>query len=167
MRESSVTTKLRVEFKGSQKTSTGKSINDFLHAGSKLQEGLIHVLMRWRRWPYVFAADVEKMFRQINVHADDRKFQCILWESDPTKEPATYELSTVTHGLTCAPWRFDYCTSWLMMRVCASRLLLRWSFETFTSMTSYLASTPLPLRRKRFARLTNSLLRVGSNFRSG
>jgi len=35
---------------------------------------------------------------------EDRKFQCILWGTDSTKEPSTYELCTVTYGLTCAPY---------------------------------------------------------------
>ena len=70
LRESSLTTKLRVVFNGSQKTPTGRSINDFLHAGPKMQQELMDVLMRWRRWPYVFSSDAEKMFRQIVVHLE-------------------------------------------------------------------------------------------------
>ena len=36
IRESSITTKLRVVFNGSSRTSTGVSLNDILHTGAKL-----------------------------------------------------------------------------------------------------------------------------------
>ncbi|XP_071057061.1 uncharacterized protein [Onthophagus taurus] len=86
-RESSSTTKLRVVFNGSQKTSTGILLNDCLHTGPKLQIELIDVLVRWRRHSVVFACDLEKMYRQIRLHTDD-----------------SYQLSTVTYGLACAPY---------------------------------------------------------------
>lgn len=46
------------------------SINDILHTGPKLQNNLAVVLMRWRFFRIVFCADIEMMYRQINI--DDR-----------------------------------------------------------------------------------------------
>lgn len=63
--------KLRVVFNGSQKTNLGFSLNDVLHIGPKLQTDITDTLLRWRRHRYVFAADIEKMYRQIRVHADN------------------------------------------------------------------------------------------------
>lgn len=48
LRESSTTTKLRVVFNGSSRTSTGVTLNDCLHSGPKLQQDLDAVLLRWR-----------------------------------------------------------------------------------------------------------------------
>ncbi|XP_071056929.1 uncharacterized protein [Onthophagus taurus] len=84
IRESSTTTKLRVVFNGSQTTSSGLSLNDCLHTGPKLQSELVDVLLRWRRHPVAFACDLEKMYRQIDVHQDDWQFQRIVWRENHT-----------------------------------------------------------------------------------
>jgi len=101
-REQSLTTKLRMVFNGSSLTTSGYSLNDLLHTGAKLQTELFDVLIWFRKFYYVFSTDVEKMFRQIKVYPDHRAFQRILW-MDPVKGLQTYELSTVTYGLVCAP----------------------------------------------------------------
>ncbi|XP_046810004.1 uncharacterized protein LOC124420590 [Lucilia cuprina] len=54
LRESSTTTKLRVVFNGSCKTSSGLSLNDILHTGPKLQLEISDVITRWRQYRYVF-----------------------------------------------------------------------------------------------------------------
>ncbi|KMQ82160.1 gag-pol polyprotein precursor, partial [Lasius niger] len=102
LRESSSTTKLRVVFNGSSRTNTGVSLNECLHAGPKLQQDLDAVLLRWRTHAFVFAADIEKMYRQILIHPDDRDLQRILWST--VGAPQDFQLCTVTYGLTCAPY---------------------------------------------------------------
>ncbi|XP_029165881.1 uncharacterized protein LOC114936752, partial [Nylanderia fulva] len=103
-RETSTTTKLRVVFNGSQKTNLGLSLNEYLLVGPKLQTDLADILMRWRRHRYVFAADIEKMYRQIRVHEDDWPLQKILWRDSLDERPQEYALCTVTYGLACAPY---------------------------------------------------------------
>ncbi|KMQ86362.1 gag-pol protein [Lasius niger] len=102
LRESSSTTKLRVVFNGSAPTSSGISLNDCLHAGPKLQQDLDAVILRWRMHAFAFAADIEKMYRQIVIHPEDRHYQQILWATSDS--PRSYQLTTVTYGLTCAPY---------------------------------------------------------------
>lgn len=78
LRENSRTTKLRVVFNGSSRTSSGLSLNDILHAGSKLQMDISDILL-WIRTPKIlFSTDIEKMFRQIAVHRDDWDLQRIV-----------------------------------------------------------------------------------------
>ncbi|XP_026828149.1 uncharacterized protein LOC113562575 [Ooceraea biroi] len=102
LRQQSTTTKLRVVFNGSYRTKSGYSLNDCLHTGPKLQQDLDAVLLRWRVHPYVFAADIEKMYRQILVHPDDQPAQKIIWsEAGP---PLEYLLCTVAFGLACSPF---------------------------------------------------------------
>nr|XP_034195039.1 uncharacterized protein LOC117611213 [Osmia lignaria] len=72
VKESSETTKVRVVFDASAKTSTGISLNDTLLNGPILQDTLYKLLLRFRSYTYVLTADIEKMFRQIRVHPDDR-----------------------------------------------------------------------------------------------
>ncbi|XP_011883842.1 PREDICTED: uncharacterized protein LOC105570992 [Vollenhovia emeryi] len=102
-REGSSTTKLRVVFNGSSRSSTGWSLNDILHTGAKLQVDLLNVLLWFRQFRYVFSSDVEKMYRQIKIHKADWDFQRILW-MDTFNKISTYQLTTVTYGLACAPF---------------------------------------------------------------
>ncbi|XP_076243414.1 uncharacterized protein LOC143184816 [Calliopsis andreniformis] len=71
IKQSSLTTKLRVVFDASAKTSTGTSLNDHLLTGPTIQETLYALLIRFRSHSYVLTADIEKMYRQVWVHPDD------------------------------------------------------------------------------------------------
>ncbi|XP_068987590.1 uncharacterized protein [Bombus flavifrons] len=103
IKESSDTTKLRVVFDGSAISTTRVSLNDMLHTGPKLQEDLIEILLRFRSHQYVLTGDIEKMYRQILVRPEDRKYQLILWRNS-NGEVDTYQLNTVTFGLSAAPY---------------------------------------------------------------
>ncbi|XP_076301661.1 uncharacterized protein LOC143219643 [Lasioglossum baleicum] len=103
-RESSSTTKLRVVFNGSSKTTTGISLNDILHSGPNLLPEIPDLLLRWRCHAIVFAADMEKMYRQIWLADEDRHAQSILWRRDSDGEVDEYRLRTVTYGLACTPY---------------------------------------------------------------
>ncbi|XP_046480980.1 uncharacterized protein [Neodiprion pinetum] len=103
LKEDRVTTKLRVVFNGSCRTSSGVSINEILHAGGKLQVDASDVLIWLRRSRWIFGTDIVKMFRQIKVHQDDWDYQRILW-FDEDENFVTFRLTTVTYGMTCAPW---------------------------------------------------------------
>ncbi|KAK9754418.1 hypothetical protein QE152_g1292 [Popillia japonica] len=50
----------------------------------------------------VLTADIAKMYRQVLISDDDRKFQRILWRNDPSQPIQTFELSTVTYGTASA-----------------------------------------------------------------
>ena len=54
IRQSSLTTKLRVVFNRSQKTTFGISLNENLHTGPTLLPELFDVILRWRRYKVVF-----------------------------------------------------------------------------------------------------------------
>ncbi|XP_075162844.1 uncharacterized protein LOC142235477 [Haematobia irritans] len=61
------TSKLRVVFNASNKTSNGNSLNDILHVGPTLQQDLVFLIVRWRIFRYVFNCDITQMYRQIRV----------------------------------------------------------------------------------------------------
>ncbi|KAK9502664.1 hypothetical protein O3M35_011389 [Rhynocoris fuscipes] len=100
------TSKIRVVFNATSKTTTGYSLNDLLYAGPKLQPLLSDVISLFRQFLYVFVCDIRQMFRQIAIHPDDYPFQCILWRDDPSKPLQTYYLTTVTYSTRCAPYLF-------------------------------------------------------------
>lgn len=104
LKESSTTTKLRAVFNASQCTSNGKSLNETLLVGPRLQDDLIDIVIRGRKHRIVFGGDIEKMYRQILIHPDDQKYQRIFWRSQSNEEVKEYELKTVTYGTAPAPY---------------------------------------------------------------
>ncbi|XP_031348314.1 uncharacterized protein LOC116174518 [Photinus pyralis] len=126
--ENKVTTKLRVVFDGSAKTNNGLSLNSILHVGPPLQQELLLILLRFRTYQFVISSDVEKMFRQIEVHKNDRKYQRIFWRSSRTQPLQTYELNTVTYGTGPAPYLAMRCIKQLGLEAtstpCARRAIL-------------------------------------------
>ncbi|KAG8226156.1 hypothetical protein J437_LFUL007393 [Ladona fulva] len=103
-KESSSTTKLRVVFNGSQRTSRGVSLNSKLHTGANLLPDLGDVVSRLRGYRFVFTADIEKMFRQILVDERDQNLQNILWRFNVNDPLLSYRLQTLTYGLVCSPF---------------------------------------------------------------
>ena len=61
MREESVTTKLRVVFDGSAKTTTNLSLNDVQLVGPVVQSDLFSILLRFRKHKFIAVADIEKI----------------------------------------------------------------------------------------------------------
>lgn len=82
------------------KTSNDIALNNILMVGPTIQEDLIAILIRFRSHIYAFIADIAKMYRQIALHPDDRKFHKILWRDDTKNQIKTYNLNTVTYGVS-------------------------------------------------------------------
>ncbi|XP_055912786.1 uncharacterized protein LOC129946567 [Eupeodes corollae] len=104
IKPTSTTTKLRVVFDGSAKSTTGVSLNQLMLVGPKLQDDITTILMRWRKHKYVFTSDIEKMYRQIELHEDHQDYQRILWRSSNDRPIKEYKLTTVTYGTASAPY---------------------------------------------------------------
>ncbi|GBM75309.1 hypothetical protein AVEN_126684-1 [Araneus ventricosus] len=104
LRPSSITTKLRVVFDASAKTTTGYSLNDLLCAGGVLQDDLFSILTRFRKHQYAFTADISKMFRQIEINPSQRKYLKILWKEGLEENVKVFALKTVTYRTTSAPF---------------------------------------------------------------
>ena len=66
-KESSNTTKLRVVFDASTKSTNGYSLNDNLLVGAIIQDDLFNLLLRFRTHTHVIIADIEKMYRQFLI----------------------------------------------------------------------------------------------------
>jgi len=113
LKETSSTTKLRVAFNDSEKSSNGVSLNDILMIGPKVQDDLFDVVQRFGLHRIVMSADV-KMYRQVWVHPDDRCLQRILWRKTPDRPITTYELNTVMYGTASAPFLATRCQQQLI-----------------------------------------------------
>lgn len=100
-KESSTSTKIRVVFDASCKTTNGFSLNDRLLTGPVLQSDLFTIILRWRKNYIAFAADISKMYLQFRVHPEDAKFQRVLWPIN--EEICQFISTTVTFGTGSAP----------------------------------------------------------------
>lgn len=96
--------KVRVVFDASMKTSVG-SLNDWLLPGPKLQKDVADIIMGFRQHLIGITTDLVKMFRQVLVAPEDRRFQTAWWRPSPTDDPVIYELNTVTYGLTSSAFQ--------------------------------------------------------------
>ena len=102
IKEDSITTKVRVVFDGSAKTSSGVSLNDSLMVGPTIQDDLFSLLIRFRSHKYALTADIEKMYRQVLVHPDNAIYQKIIFRKATSEPTKSYSLNTVTYGTSCA-----------------------------------------------------------------
>lgn len=100
----STTTKLRVVFDASRKTSTGLSLNDCMMVGPKVQDDLFDIMLRFRLRKIAFTADIAKMYRQILIKDEQQNYQRILWRESRSENIKEYRLKTVTYGTCTAPY---------------------------------------------------------------
>ncbi|KAI5748201.1 hypothetical protein M8J77_022994 [Diaphorina citri] len=96
--------KLRPVFDASCATTSGKSLNDILHTGPKLYNELLTILLSFRLFEVAFTTDIKKMYLQILVHPDHRKYQKIVFRPTPGEPLRSFALNTVTFGLTPSPF---------------------------------------------------------------
>lgn len=108
-KESSTTTKTRVVFDASAKSSNGVSLNDVLMVGPNIQQDIVSITLRFRTHRYAMTADITKMYRQISIHATDYDLQRIVWRKSPQEEMGHYHLTTVTYGTAPASFLATRC----------------------------------------------------------
>lgn len=104
IKEQSSTTKIRVVFHASSKSSNGVSLNDSLMIGPTIEPDVVDKEMRIRLFKYLFLCDAQQMYRQFRMHEADWPFQQFVWrenENDPIQE---YCLATVMFGEASAPF---------------------------------------------------------------
>ncbi|GBM39557.1 hypothetical protein AVEN_52914-1 [Araneus ventricosus] len=104
LRPDNKTTRLRVVFNASSKTSSGYSLNDLLYKGGVLHEDLFSILIRFRKHTYAFTADIKQMFRMIELNESQTRLQDILWKNRKSSPTKVYELRTVTYETASAPY---------------------------------------------------------------
>ncbi|CAG7821711.1 unnamed protein product [Allacma fusca] len=105
MKEASTTTKLRVVFDASAKSTSGVSRNDQLMIGPVIQEELFAILTRWRIHVVPICADIKQMYRHIWMHPEDCNYQRVLWRESPSLPLKENRALTVTYGEASAPFQ--------------------------------------------------------------
>ena len=98
-KEDSTTTKLRVVFDGSAKSSTGVSLNGSLMVGPTVQEDLFSILIRFCFQQVGLPADIAKIYRQIALESVAKDFHRILWRDSITDSIQQFRMARVTYGI--------------------------------------------------------------------
>ena len=88
------TTRVRVVYDASAKQG-GPSLNDCLCKGPKFDQKILDILLRFRTYKAILAADIEKAFLMVAVAKEDRDVLRFLWVVDPTaSDPEVIVLSS-------------------------------------------------------------------------
>jgi len=67
-----------------------------------IQNTLFAHLIHFRTYKYILIADIEKMYLQVLVHPDERRYQRVLWRGKNKIE--TYQLNTLAFGISSSPF---------------------------------------------------------------
>lgn len=105
----STTTKTRIVFNGSSASSSGMSLNDVQCTGPVIQPDAVQLLLRFRQHKTVVKGDISKFYRTIEVDPEQRKYQRIYWRKSLDDPLDTYELNTVTYGLSSSSFLSARC----------------------------------------------------------
>ncbi|GFT94522.1 uncharacterized protein TNCV_248351 [Trichonephila clavipes] len=84
-------------------TDNGLSLNDIQLNGGVIFDDLYAQMIGFRTFRYALTADIKKMYRMILIDSERRCLQQILWKDNKHGRAKTYELQTVTYGMTSAP----------------------------------------------------------------
>ncbi len=106
---SSTTTKLRVVFDGSAKSTTGVSLNDTLMVGPNIHSPLLDVLLRFRLYRIALTADVSKMYRAIELSERDKDYHRFVWRKHPNEPLIDYRMTRITFGISASSFAANMC----------------------------------------------------------
>ena len=99
------TTKLRVVFDDSARTTSGHSFNETLMTGPTLYPTLTDILVRFR---VAISGDVSKRYRAIDLSPEDRNYHRFVWRADKSSPVQDFRVKRVTFGVTASP--LDVCS---------------------------------------------------------
>ncbi|XP_072400810.1 uncharacterized protein [Diabrotica undecimpunctata] len=104
IREQATSTKLRIVYDFSAKSTSGYSLNDLTLKGYQVQDNLFDILCRFRTFKFILTADIKMMYREIEMSPKHRYLQNILWRDSPSEDFKCIELSRLSFGQNCSPF---------------------------------------------------------------
>jgi hypothetical protein len=104
LKPTNTTTKCRIVFDASAKTSSGVSLNDVLMTGPKLQVDIVPLFIRFRSHIVAMSADIVKFYPQFHVSSKQTDYQRLVWREEPQDPLLDYRMVRLTFGVTTAPY---------------------------------------------------------------
>ena len=99
---SSTSTKMRVVFDASAKSTSGTSLNDHLLVGPTVHPSLLDVLIRLRRHRIALTTDVSRMFLAVLVPTDQPVLHRFIWRRESIKSLVDYRITRLTFGVSAS-----------------------------------------------------------------
>ena len=100
--ETSSTSKIRIVFDASAKSTSGASLNDQLLVGPTVHSSLIDVLMRFRIHKVALTADVSRMHRAVFLPEDQRDLHRFVWRENPRHPFKDLRMTRLTFGVSAS-----------------------------------------------------------------
>ena len=130
LRDEKTSTKTRIVFDASAKDKSGISLNDRLLPGPAIHPDLVGILLRFRTKRVALVGDIRKMFLQIGLFDEDKKYHRFLWRENPSDPVRHFQMQVTTFGLADSPVKAIMC---IRMHVLRSLEGLRPGPETASS----------------------------------
>jgi hypothetical protein len=107
-KEEKETTKVRIVYDAAAEYA-GKSLNEQMLTGPKLQKDIVEIMMRFREKPIALVGDIKEMFNQVVLAPADRRYHRLLWRDLDTLRPIeTYEAVRLVFGDRASPFLAQY-----------------------------------------------------------
>ena len=104
LKESSLTTKLRVVYNAFSKTSTSISLNDCSKIDLVVQNTSFDIVLPFRTHQIVLLTEIEKMYKQIYLDKNDAEYQSSSWRENDNDNLNVYCNPVVLFGCASAPY---------------------------------------------------------------
>ncbi|GFW60031.1 integrase catalytic domain-containing protein [Trichonephila clavipes] len=104
IRSDKTTSPIRIVFDGSAHENGQSSLNQSLYTGPNLHPNILELLLRFRKSPVAFTADVKSAFLQIELDFRDRDFTRFFWTDNLNNEPYVLNFTRILFGLRPSPY---------------------------------------------------------------
>lgn len=96
----------------------GVSLNDHLLTGPELTNTLVGVLCQFRKCPVAIMCDIERMFHQFHVKAEDQDYLRFLWwdNGDFQAQPSVYRMRVHLFRAASSPGCANYGLKYVAIR---------------------------------------------------
>lgn len=95
--------KLRVVFDAAARWK-GRSLNDGMHRGRKLQADLPKILIRFQLGKVAYSSDITAMYSRIRLQPRDARYNRFLWQDQGSNTILTYQMNRLPFGANCSPF---------------------------------------------------------------
>ena len=101
-KEESTTSKLRIVFDASAKTTSGTSLNDHLLVGPTVHPPLVDILLGFRRFKVPLTTDVSRMYRAVKLADDQKDLHRFIWRENSRQPFRHYRMTRLTFGVSAS-----------------------------------------------------------------